>query len=94
MKPNDEDIPSFESIDARFYTFPWPDVLALNIIDNPEDRLPFLATIFGLTRPMLVAMTNNPMIPETWQAAIDLLLATLDAMTREGQGEEPRLPVC
>jgi hypothetical protein len=52
-----------ESIDARFYTFPWPDVLALNIIDNPEDRLPFLAAIFGLTRPMLVAMTNNPMIP-------------------------------
>jgi len=62
--------------------FPGQDVLALNIIDNPEDRLPFLAAIFGLTRPMLVAMTNNPMIPETGQEAIDLLLATLDAMTR------------
>ena len=36
------------------------------------------------------------MIPETWQAAIDLLLATLDAMTRveEGGEEEPKLPVC
>ena len=54
----------------------------MNIIDNPEDRLPFLAAIFGLTRPILVAMTNNPMIPETGQEAIDLLLATLDAMTR------------
>ena len=66
--------------------FPGQDVLALNIIDNPEDRLPFLAVIFGLTRPMLVAMTNNSMMPETWQAAIDLLLVTLDAMTREGGG--------
>jgi hypothetical protein len=62
-------------------------------VDNPSDRLPFLVAVFGLTRPMLVAMTNNPMIPETWQAAIDLLLATLDAMTREGGGE-PELPVC
>lgn len=34
---------------------------------------------------MLVAMINNPMIPETWLAAIDLLLATLDSMTREGR---------
>lgn len=57
----------------------------MNIIDNPEDPLPFLAAIFGLTRPMLLAMTNNPMIPETWQVAIDLLLATMDAITREGQ---------
>jgi hypothetical protein len=42
MKTSDEEIPSFESIDARLYTFRWPDVIELNIIDNPEDRLPFL----------------------------------------------------
>ena len=92
MKTNDEEIPSFESIDAHIYKVPWPDVLALNIFDNPADRLPFLIAIFGLTRPMLVAMTNNPMIPETWQAAIDLLTAALDVVTREGG--EPKLPVC
>jgi hypothetical protein len=46
---------------------------------------------------MLLAMTNNPMIPETWQAAIDLLLVTLDVVAREGGGgggEESKLPVC
>jgi hypothetical protein len=42
---------------------------------------------------MLQAMTNNPMIPETWQAAIDLLLVTLDVVTREGGGGE-ELKVC
>jgi hypothetical protein len=99
MKTNDEPTPSFESIDAHIYQVPWPDVLALNIIDNPSDRLPFLIAIFGLTRPMLLAMTNNPMIPETWQAAIDLLLVTLDVVTGEGGGGEgaggkPKLPVC
>jgi len=95
MKTNDEPTPSFESIDAHIYQVPWPDVFDLNIIDNPEHRLPFLIAIFGLTRPMLLAMTNNPMIPETWQAAIDLLLVTLDVVTGEGGGgEEPKLPVC
>jgi hypothetical protein len=93
MKTNEDNTPSFESIDARLYTFPWPDVLALNIVDNPSDCLPFLVAIFGLTRPMLVAMTNNPMIPETWQAAIDLLRATLDVVTGEEE-DEPKLPVC
>ena len=94
MKTNDVPTPSFESIDAHIYQVPWPDVLNLNIFDNPEDRLPFLIVIFGLTRPMLLAMTNNPMIPETWQAAIDLLTVTLDLVTREGGGGEAKLPVC
>lgn len=70
-------------------------MIELNIVDNPEDRLPFLIAIFDLTRPMLVAMTNNAMIPETWQAAIDLLMATLDVMTCEGEGgTETELKVC
>src|SRR5437899_9523717 len=53
---------------------------------GPLDRFPFLAAIFGLTRPMLVAMSNKPMFAETWHAAIDRLLATLDATTAYWQG--------
>jgi hypothetical protein len=90
MKTNDEPTPSFESIDAHRYKVPWPDVLELNIVD----RLPFLIAVFGLTRPMLLAMTNNPMLPETWQAAIDLLLVTLDVVTGEGRGGVGRSRSC
>jgi hypothetical protein len=36
---------------------------------------------------MLVAMTNNPMLPETWQA-IGLPLVTLDVVTGEGWGPQ------
>ncbi|HSY51236.1 MAG TPA: hypothetical protein VLC46_20690 [Thermoanaerobaculia bacterium] len=50
IKTNDEPTPKVESIDARLYRFRWPDVLALNLVDNPADRLPFLIAIFGLTR--------------------------------------------
>jgi hypothetical protein len=47
---------------------------------------------------MLVAMTNNPMVPETWHAAIDMPAMTLDVATGEEEGRveggEPELNVC
>ncbi len=90
-----------EVVEVPHYKFDWPDLLSLNVVQKPADREQFLAAPSFLTRPILVAMTATLLIPETWRAALDLLLTTLDAVTagvkggkNPAVGMEPELPVC
>ena len=96
MKTIDNEEVTFESIDDHFYKFDSPEVLERNLEPiNPREDL---ATAFTLARPILVAMTATPLIPERWQAAIDTLVSALDGVaadTKDSAGEwEGELPVC
>jgi len=94
MKTLDNEEVTFESIDDHFYKFDSPELLEPDLEPvNPHEHL---ATAFTLARPILVAMTATPLIPERWQAAIDTLVSALDGVaadTKDSEGEG-ELPVC
>ena len=65
MKTIDNEEVTVESIDDHFYKFDSPEVLERNLEPiNPREDI---ATAFTLARPILVAMTATPLIPERWQ---------------------------
>ncbi len=96
MRTIDNEEVTFERIDDHFYKFDSPEVLERNL--EPINAREDLATAFTLARPILVAMTATPLIPERWQAAIDTLVSALDGVaadTKDSAGEwEGELPVC
>ena len=83
---------SFESIDDQINDyvnefidqFESPDTTGEGAVATPQtpaDRAQNLVITYAGVRPILVALSAVPLVPETWRAALSVFVATLDGVT-------------
>ena len=79
---------SFESIDDQIndYVNDFIDQFeslegAVATPQTPADRAQRLMTTYAGVRPILLALSSIPLVPETWRAAITVFVASLDGVT-------------
>jgi len=79
---------SFESIDDQIndYVNDFIDQFESleGVVAKPQtaaDRAQRLMTTYAGVRPILLALSSIPLVPETWRAAISVFVASLDGIT-------------
>ena len=83
---------SFESIDDQINDYVNDFIDQFESLDSGEmavvakpqtaaDRAQQLMTTYAGVRPILLALSSIPLVPETWRAAITVFVASLDGVT-------------
>jgi hypothetical protein len=81
---NQAGLPIFAEIDHHVKTLDIEAINARTLHDAPADRVHKVIAIYKSVRPLLVAVTALPLIPNRWRAAVQMFLVALDALAADG----------
>jgi hypothetical protein len=75
------DVPTFVDIDRAVTRFGVIDTQkATGEQASPTDRVQKVISIFAIVRPLLVAISALPIIPNSWRMGVQLFVTALDAL--------------
>ena len=77
-------LPNFAEIDHHVKTLDIEAIDATTLHDAPGDRVHKVIAIYKSVRPLLVAVTALPLIPNQWRAAVQMFVVSLDALAAAG----------